>query len=195
MRRKATRLLCMVLLLAFSLTLLPSCGGESVTVEFEDAYLPRTNLAITDIKIGMSLEEFESLFDELEINVHYVKRFYEYFFRAKDGSSVVVSFEMPDPDDNTKWQVSDVSSFDISELATKKDFEEIYNNQEILTFPELVERLGLPIYFNDNFSTSVIPAIDFPVADGTICHVDLVYRHFESVAPFRSYKILNIEFS
>ena len=80
MRKKAIRLLCMVLLLAFSLTFLPSCGGRPVTVEFEDAYLPSISLSVNDFSVGMYNAEVDLLLQGKEINVDYVKYANCYFY-------------------------------------------------------------------------------------------------------------------
>ena len=109
-------LLCCILLVCF-----PSCRKEpqTVDVKFKDAYLPVTQLSVSDFTIGMTIEEVELLLEPLEVNQEYVYWHGHYFFRAVNGESVLLEITA---DEAGRYHVTNVQTTLVSQLATRQDY-------------------------------------------------------------------------
>ena len=171
-------LLCCILLVCF-----PSCRKEpqTVDVKFKDAYLPVTQLSVSDFTIGMTIEEVELLLEPLEVNQEYVYWHGHYFFRAVNGESVLLEITA---DEAGRYHVTNVQTTLVSQLATRQDYMSLEKGMSV---SEVIQVVGLPIY--TDLYISAISSLDFPVSDGSICKVYFT-RNYTS--PFVLY---SIEFS
>ena len=86
-------------------------------------------------------------------------------------------------------KIVNVYTYDVSNLATKQDFRQLH---EGMTIPQVVEKVGLPVYVNPYISYTY-KEIVFPVADGSTCHI--VFMPFDKIENQFDVGLRSISFS
>ena len=151
MKQTAFRLVCTALLLCTVLLALPACAAD-----FDETYLPITDVALSDIKEGTAWSDF--------VNDHAGEAFVyipnHAFFRVKDGQSVMVIAEHT-AQGNT---IQKIFAYERTTLASKSEFMALTNG---ISIQEVIEKVGLPV--SDNPYLSSAHVLYFPVSNGQIC--------------------------
>jgi hypothetical protein len=128
---------------------LPACAAD-----FDEAYLPITDVALADITVGMDWEDFEK--EHLENQYVSIPR--HGFFRVNDGRSVMVVLEY------TGDSIREIFVFERTTLASKSEFRALKKG---ISMQEIIEKVGLPVSKNTYLSSAHV--LYFPVSNGQIC--------------------------
>ncbi len=160
MKQTAFRLVCTALLLCTVLLALPACAS----VDFEEAYLPITEISEEDFYVGMLHDDFVLLLQGLENNQDYVKcgRLGDVYFRTKDGMSCVVCFgEEP-------YQITRIERASITRLATREDFRNLPPVENYrFDYADILPYVGLP----GHWELASMMRLYYPLSDGTWCRL------------------------
>lgn len=121
------------------------------------------DLSYSDFEIDMSIEEVKDKLEGFVENQDYTQLLNSYyFFRARDGQSVVIEIRLIEQ----AYRVANIYTYSMTELAGRGEYEKL---EKGITVPELVARVGIPVKLK-GYSGRL--TMDFPMADGRMCEID-----------------------
>ena len=139
---------------------------DTETVALEDFYLPITDIETSQFDIGMSWLDVIEQLQHLKAHVDYTGEGDYFFLRTSEGKSMVIeAIQFIDEDGLLRIALKKIYLYDIQTLSDRKTFESIDN---MMTLPEIVAVVGLPIQANYTHS---VGGLYFPVSDGSVCYI------------------------